>query len=73
MWPIKDWIDRKWMTMYGAGLAAMQMPAKQPDPAQLAWTVAASAGPAAVATLAASSMRCTGCASKVGDMNTFCV
>jgi len=66
VWPIKDWIDRKWMTMYGAGLTNMKAPGRQPDPQQTARRVAASGGSAAVATLTASSMRCSGCASKVG-------
>ena len=65
LWPVKDWIDRKWMTMYGAGLAAMAVPGAQPDPAQVAQKVAAAGGPAALAALSTSSMRCTGCASKV--------
>jgi len=72
VWPIKDWIDRKWMTMYGAGLTDMKAPGRQPDPAQTARLVALSSGPAALATLTASSMRCSGCASKVGDCLCYC-
>lgn len=64
MWSVKDWIDRKWMRMYsGPSLAAMRMPAAVKGTGEL---VAAAAGPSAVATLQAATMRCCGCASKVG-------
>jgi selenide,water dikinase len=68
LWALKDWIDRKWMHVYTAGLpdmAAMHAHGAGKDAATTN-LVAAAAGPAALAALAAQPMRCGGCGAKVG-------
>ena len=68
LWNVKDYIDRKFMSMYSSGLDQMadQM-AKSGKPAvpQLEAAVAAAAGPAALAAVSAAKMRCGGCGGKV--------
>ncbi|GAQ81019.1 selenide, water dikinase [Klebsormidium nitens] len=59
LWPIKDWIDRRWMALY-SHLPPMALPAPSPS------EVASAAGPAAVAAVGAARMRCGGCGAKVG-------
>lgn len=67
LWPVKDYIDRKFMSMYSSGLDQMaeQMartgkPAAASEPA-----VATAAGPEALAAISAAKMRCGGCGGKV--------
>ncbi|KAK9840782.1 hypothetical protein WJX81_004350 [Elliptochloris bilobata] len=64
LWRLKDRIDRKWMAGYGADLPAMDAAPLQANKGLNA--VAAAAGPAAQAALAADRMRCGGCGAKVG-------
>jgi len=68
LWSLKDWIDHKWMSRYGAGLADMQQQMRPPAAARAAAeqrAAAAAAGDGAAGVLAAATMRCAGCASKV--------
>ena len=57
LWNVKDYIDRKFMSMYSSSLDQM---AEQLEPA-----VAAAAGPEALAAVSAAKMRCGGCGGKV--------
>ena len=65
LWTIKDWIDRKWMAMYGSGLRDMAMAKPQGSSKDEAAAVAAAVGAQAVAALAGADMRCARCASQV--------
>jgi len=76
LWALKDWIDRKWLHVYKDGLPDMSAMHGGGDSASGGAAsggkaaeknlVAASAGPEALAALAAQPMRCGGCGAKVG-------
>ena len=76
LWALKDWIDRKWLHVYKDGLpdmSAMHGGSGKEGGGSAAGAkaanknlVAASAGPEALAALAAQPMRCGGCGAKVG-------
>jgi selenide,water dikinase len=61
LFPLKDWIDRKWMAGYSTALPFM--PDAPPPPA-----VVALAGPQALTLLQHRGMRCGGCGAKVRIM-----
>ena len=67
MWLVKDYIDRKFMSMYSSGLDHMadQMAKTGKPAATLEPAVAAAAGPEALAAVSAAKMRCGGCGGKV--------
>lgn len=68
LWPVKDYIDRKFMSMYSTGLDAMadkMMQASKPSSEAEEQGVASAAGPEALAALSAAKMRCGGCGGKV--------
>jgi hypothetical protein len=72
LWSLKDWIDHKWMAMYGPQLADMADKMRAPSAAQRnrqQQAAADVAGSAAADVVASAVMRCAGCASKV-DLNT---
>ena len=65
---MKDYIDRKFMSMYSTGLDAMadKMAASaKPSSEVQEQGIAAAAGPEALAALSAAKMRCGGCGGKV--------
>ncbi|KAL3145556.1 hypothetical protein ABBQ32_003381 [Trebouxia sp. C0010 RCD-2024] len=70
LWPVKDYIDRKFMSMYSTGLDAMadkMMTTKSTASSKAEEQgVAAAAGPEALAAVSAAKMRCGGCGGKVG-------
>lgn len=71
LWSLKDWIDHRWMAMYGPQLAAMADSMHTPSAAETArqqQAAAAAAGGGAAGVVAAAAMRCAGCASKVGKL-----
>ena len=71
LWPVKDYIDRKFMSMYSSALdqmGAKMAAAPQPSSRAEEQGVAAAAGPEALAALSAAKMRCGGCGGKV----SFC-
>jgi hypothetical protein len=68
LWSLKDWIDHKWMAMYGPQLADMADMMRPPSAAQRQQqqqAAADAAGGAAPGVVALAAMRCGGCASKV--------
>lgn len=70
MWPVKDYIDRKFMSMYSTGLDAMadkMMTNPRPSSKAEEQGVAAAAGPDALVALSAARMRCGGCGGKVSS------
>ena len=69
LWPVKDYIDRKFMSMYSSRLDAMadkMMTTPRPSSKAEEQGVAAAAGPEALAAVSAAKMRCGGCGGKVG-------
>lgn len=70
LWSLKDWIDHKWMAMYGPQLADMADRMQPPSAAQRQQqqqAAADAAGSAAAGVVASAVMRCAGCASKVSS------
>lgn len=67
LWPVKDYIDRKFMSMYSSGLDHMadQMAKSGKPAAAVEPAVATAAGPEALAAVSAAKMRCGGCGGKV--------
>lgn len=65
LWKLKDWIDRKWMADYTTALPGRKNQMMEKMSAGVKPPAAAS-GPAALALLRESVMRCGGCGSKVG-------
>lgn len=68
LWPVKDYIDKKFMSMYSTGLDAMadkMMTHPRPSSKAEEQGVAAAAGPEALAAVSAAKMRCGGCGGKV--------
>ncbi|KAA6421181.1 MAG: water dikinase [Trebouxia sp. A1-2] len=69
LWPVKDYIDRKFMSMYSTGLDQMEAKmaaSAKPTSKAKEQGVAAAAGPEALAAVSAAKMRCGGCGGKVG-------
>lgn len=65
---MKDYIDRKFMSMYSTGLDAMadkMMTNPRASSKAEEQGVAATAGPEALAAVSAAKMRCGGCGGKV--------
>ena len=74
MWPVKDYIDRKFMSMYSTQLDAMadkMMSNPRPSSKAEEQGVAAAAGPDALVALSAAKMRCGGCGGKVSRCEGF--
>lgn len=61
LWTLKDFIDRRWMSLYGHDLPIMEEPKPEGNP------LARAAGKNALDVLAHASMRCGGCGAKVGS------
>lgn len=71
LWSLKDWIDHKWMAMYGPQLANMadtMRPAAAAQRQKQQQAAADAAGDLATGVVAAAAMRCAGCASKVSGL-----
>lgn len=72
---MKDYIDRKFMSMYSTGLDQMEAKmaaSAKPTSKAKEQGVAAAAGPEALAAVSAAKMRCGGCGGKVSSHSCGC-
>ena len=72
---MKDYIDRKFMSMYSTGLDQMEAKmaaSAKPTSKAKEQAVAAAAGPEALAAVSAAKMRCGGCGGKVSSHSCGC-
>jgi len=72
---VKDYIDRKFMSMYSTGLDQMEAKmaaSAKPTSKAKEQGVAAAAGPEALAAVSAAKMRCGGCGGKVSSHSCGC-
>lgn len=72
---MKDYIDRKFMSMYSTGLDQMEVKmaaSAKPTSKAKERGVAAAAGPEALAAVSAAKMRCGGCGGKVSSHSCGC-